>query len=306
MPSEPLGFDFLGLPREIRDQVYDLVWATKKPFELALPYRTDYSRDEQFLFVFRIAYVILEPLIDIERPQIVPRRRRMWLLANKQICSEAVEQFQCVATWSCVGQVYSYAGDRRFLGVWKSPTSRRKNARLGPHLLTPHCATTIDCGHLTMATMQEVDHSEEATCLLSFVNEAPRFLQRLDSSLAMAIALRKLSLSLCVGTFSYGTCSSPTDVDFLTLHNLDLPSLQVVEIKVEYVSPVSSQGRVLFEDCLHQLCESLVGGFGVSDNRITSLDPPAAIYRYRRGVNENSSSNNRRESTALLEWLVEE
>jgi hypothetical protein len=154
--------------------------------------------------------------------------------------------------------------------------------------------------------MDEINDSGKPTYPLIFKDTEIRFFQRLDSSLAMATALRKLSLSLWVNTFSLSRSSSPTNVNFQALHNLDLPNLQVIEVKVSYGGPFSSQGRILFEECLRQLCVDLVGESGVADNHITSLSPPAAIYRYRRGAIQHSRSNNREDNTGLLVWPVEE
>ncbi|KAF1915006.1 hypothetical protein BDU57DRAFT_596813 [Ampelomyces quisqualis] len=305
MPPEPPGFDFLSLPREIRNQVYHLVWATKRPFELALPQRTVDSRVEKCLFVFKIAYAIQGPLIESKNPTILPRHRRIWLLANKQICSEAIKQFQHVAVWSFIGERSNSVGNALFLGVWKNPIYRRKTARLGPHLLTPRCATTIDCGGFSMSTMEEIDHSGKPNYPLSFAM-APRLLQRLDSSLAMATALRKLKIFLSVETCSRIPSNSATYVEFQTLRNVDVPSLRSIEFMVAYLTPVSSQGRAVFEEYLGRIGLDLIGGSGIAGNRIECLDPPHAVYKYTRGVVENNSSSNQEESMYCLDWPVHE
>lgn len=81
-------FRFFDLPREIRDQAYDEIWRTKKSFI------TRYHA-----FQFYVEYEITADPYSLTPPQPGGASTPPWLVANKQLTQEAIEQFQRKATW---------------------------------------------------------------------------------------------------------------------------------------------------------------------------------------------------------------
>lgn len=84
---------FLELPREIRDIVYHEIWRFKAPFQIF--YRGT---------LYAVKYEALSPKIETVTPLQRTRARRSkprnpWILANKQVLNEAIEQFQRKAIW---------------------------------------------------------------------------------------------------------------------------------------------------------------------------------------------------------------
>lgn len=97
----PPPSNLLGLPREIRDQIYDQVLRDQARFELHLCMENERFKRYGPVTSFEISYGQPEDLSEEEEQDVVvnPRPYEMsWVKASKQVCTEALEQFQRKAT----------------------------------------------------------------------------------------------------------------------------------------------------------------------------------------------------------------
>jgi hypothetical protein len=88
------AFPFLRLPREIRDLIYHEIWQNKLPFTII-------SQDSEFMVEYEICstqgYQVTIPGLKARSKQ--SKYPAPWILTNKQILVEAVEQFQHKSSW---------------------------------------------------------------------------------------------------------------------------------------------------------------------------------------------------------------
>jgi hypothetical protein len=277
-PSTPSLF--LSLPRELRDLIYHQIWSTRQPFELALPQKSDRPLAENDYFIFTVHYSLHGTPTKTNRQQRYQRQSHIWCLANKQVCNEAIDQFQREATWTLIN--ISCLPESLYLGTWRKPASRGRAVRMGPVLLTPGGAFNIHLGKcIEMHTLGEMDSSEKPIHRIAF--QQSNLLQRLGSSLSGTANLRSLGLNMLLWSFPPdSTTPYPVNIDLQLLQNLDVPNLQKLQFFIQYNKGFASDQRLKskFRNSLSEVSIALIGGSGTETCHVV-YDLPALSHIYK-------------------------
>jgi hypothetical protein len=283
----------LSLPRELRDLIYHQIWSTRQPFELALPQKSDRHLAKSDYFIFTVHYSLQGTPTKPDRTQRSQGQSHIWWLANKQVCNEAIDQFQREATWTLTND--SGRPENVYHGTWRNPASRGRATRIGPVLLTPGGASNIHLGKcLVIHTLGEMDCSEKPIHRMTF--QESDLLQRLGSGLAGTANLRRLELNLLLWSFpSDSTTPCLVNIELQLLQKLDLPNLQRLQFFIQYNKAFSSDQRLksMFRNSLSEVSIALIGGSGTEtcqvlhdlpalSNIIRDFDASITIYTFVR------------------------
>lgn len=285
LPRSQLPLHLLRLPREILNKVYDEVFKSQKPFQLHLCGEHDRFHRYGPVTSFEISYTQPDGLLEEEDlAQTRPRGLR-WMLTNKQICKEAVEQFQLKATWTLIEEASPFSVHTRGeLGRWSSPNHVLS---FQPCLLMP-----IAARHIVVQNGVELDIAE-----LNF-HAQPILEVRIvaDSSLSLLIkelrgSTSLLTLSIYVETTRHGDdfekdsdrYSIKIKLDPLT--DLDMPCLKKLEVDVTWQDLDEAHADVIlaFEESLDDLGTTLVGCERAMTHLVDEDSPQNSLYTYTRG-----------------------
>jgi hypothetical protein len=260
----PAPTSLMGLPREMRDQIYHEVWNQKAAFDIALPGKQKQSTGPQLA---KVQYDMGYPLLyQGHEPKPTPQREP-WFLASKQLCVEAIEQFQRGATWifiGCRNNIAYFWTPPVYAGRWKAPPSRRAVPSLSLYLLTPDHATSITIeGPAEIESFFEVDSKENGVKYMSFTDTI--LMPALYSCLTDSIHLRNIDMFMKVADWQRVGTAVPTVVDFGKLQKLELPCLKQLRVFVEYVIevPEDKTPKEVFRRALSEFGMKLIGNTGV-------------------------------------------
>ncbi|KAF2832215.1 hypothetical protein CC86DRAFT_377419 [Ophiobolus disseminans] len=228
--SEPPRTSFFDLPRELRDQIYHEAWGSTKPkFAVALP-ENPYSQIAKVWYGQREWLSSGHSLDDKPPERKRGRRDRLWcfwFLGSKQLCVEALQQFQRGATWTFIGRGRAPQLERMIRGRWTAPFTRQIDRTLNPYLLTPSEAMDICIEKpLFMMTCGEIDGRGKSVKRVAFKHN--EVLPLLPSNL--------INLHLHIDVEACGEWGSvdTIDVDFKPVQKLDVPNLQQLRFTLHF------------------------------------------------------------------------
>lgn len=261
---------FFDLPPELRDQIYHQIFVTKPPFQLKLPRRSDRRRPDRGMTKFNVQYVLTDPISNPIGALSTRPKPPIWFLACKQMCIEAIDQFQRGATWilSNLDNVTTPEGPQ--FSVWKNaPVPSGRTRRVGPFLLTPSDAQNIKLvSGPIMYAFGEIDHRGKHFNRVTWGWESD-IMQRLSSSVATSSNLRSLTVNVITMSprgwnSKGGPGKAPSRVDYKWLGNLELPQLQDLKIEVLYDTPFAADRSIMaeFDRATIEVGMKLIGGKG--------------------------------------------
>jgi len=261
----PAPTSFFSLPRELRDQIYHEIWRTKAGFELALPELRGHHSGGFDKQIVQVRYAKAMVVHRARNPQ---NKGRVWFLASKQLCAEAIQQFQRGAAWSFIGP--GPCCIHRSPANWTAPYTRRANASLSPYMLTPSGATDVSINRpANMKTYAELDGRNKFVKRVEIYDT--RVLKQLVPSLAGSSGLKTLTLNINVETRWPADEQSAIEIDFKFLEDFDLPNLQLLRFSILYEdNSFKGDERLMeeFEKALSRVGMGLVGGDGIEENEI--------------------------------------
>jgi hypothetical protein len=260
--------NFFDLPPELRCQVYHQIFVTKPPFQLKLPRSSDRRRCDRGMSKFNVQYALADPISNPIGALSTRPKPPIWFLACKQMCIEAIGQFQRGATW-ILSNIDSFTiPEGPQFSVWKNAASGRTR-RVGPFLLTPSDAQDIRLisGPL-MHAFGEIDHRGKPFNRVTWGWDND-VMQRLSSSVATSPNLRSLTVNIITMSPNRwnskgGPGNAPCKVDYKWLGNLELPQLQDLKIELLYDTAFATDGRIMaaFDEATIEVGMKLIGGKG--------------------------------------------
>jgi hypothetical protein len=260
--NPPALTSLMSLPRELRDQVYHEVWKQKTTFDIALPGEQNRGKGPHLAKVYyTMGYAVpnrypVPPQAHKPKPKRTPQRKP-WFLASKQLCAEAIEQFQRGVTWT-------FIGCRNGIGSFWTPPSRWAVTSLSPYLLTPDHATSISIeGPADMTASFEINSKGNGVKRMSLADTV--LMPSLYSCLTTSIDLRSIDMFMKVEDWQRVSIALPTVVEFGKLQKLELPCLKKLRVFVEYVIEVPDDQNLkeVFGRALSEFGSKLVGDAGV-------------------------------------------
>ena len=268
--SSETPFRLFDLPREIRDHVYDTIWREKKPFLI----RHD-------IFQFWVQYSIEEnTTITIPETQ-GQATASFWLLANKQLTLEAVEQFQRKALWTyCTLEPLNY---RHYVPKFWS-------------LIAPWGAHTIIMPNIELHPHYAISYrgKEDAQMSMTFPDSSMTQINRLQSSL-ISPKFRQLIFFFEVhyrGNLSEYPCGNRILIDLWKIERFAIPSLQRVLVAVvedvevihgiEPDNTLKSLAEPRLYEAVLRLGKVLVGGKANVYSSIKPGIPPTRWFEFDR------------------------
>lgn len=258
-----LAHSFLTLPRELRDLIYHECWSSCSAFKAALPKKGSIVRvpkQPQYLedfYIFNVQYnSCLEPMDPPAVNSTLTFRETFattkgksptlpWFLANKQVLSEALQQFNRLATWT---HIILLPGDMEIiqLASWKLPVPSRRKTKYIPLLLALDNAHTIDMARsFTLYTHGEMDETEKPIHRIAFHASTTPLLKTLASSVASMPNLKHLHIRLEAHAWYGGASDLPIIVDLQPLGDLDVPNLRSLEVLVHFNNSFQDDARLM-------------------------------------------------------------
>ncbi|KAH7402011.1 hypothetical protein DE146DRAFT_780321 [Phaeosphaeria sp. MPI-PUGE-AT-0046c] len=269
----------LRLPREIRDQIYDTVFQAQEPFEVTVSnYLYPRGRGNT---MFLVSYT-LPNTAETEHPAQRRHNGLKWLLANKQICEEGIEQFQRKATWTLTD--IAAAGQEVDVMDPSSPAYRGRAKEYRSCLILPSAARNLVVQMpLAVSSHLEMDNRENA--FLRMYIQAGDIIPRLFSQRTGSTNLQVLSMTL--RPWYLETYATDVPIKFHQLPPLDAPSLSKIIFMVEHPDGSCGAGEThtfspAFEKALSEVGMELIGGEGVMTHTITTARRRTSMYTYIR------------------------
>ena len=285
MPCDSASSPFFRLPRELRDQIYHDIWRRKPRFDVSLPDKGDHhiagqyhGRKERY-HMFQIVYQsIPTPLpqnkvvrydspIDYDAGQAAKKKDEEftnpapWILTNKQILHEAMQQFTYQATW--IYSVSNLGRSTQQLAAWRLPSTPRGAPRFSPILLALRNAAKIHFPTQFELSVFAVMGQKGAPFMkVDLSTTAKAILQHMKADLNGATSVNRLSLNLRATTWWTESRGFHVDVDLHGLHSLNLPNVRLLELSVILNDKFSANEKLVgdLREAIVQAGRQIVGG----------------------------------------------
>jgi hypothetical protein len=204
-----------------------------------------------------------------------------WVIASKQVCRKAVEQFQRNATWTFTDDaVYDWG----VVGRWSNPASSRRATRLGIVLFVPKDSRNIVVQPpLLIRERCEIDDRGKPEGIIDV--EGNSIIPYLSSHLTGLTNLQTLNLILYANDrMLQSPVNTPVKVTFGQLSRHIGPSLRQVKFAVEYDSYFLERRDYMcaLMSGIIDTGGDVVGGNGVRDSRRVSNSPTTVVYMFTR------------------------
>lgn len=235
--------------------------------------------------VFVVSYIPQElkatSKIDHRRP-----RGMKWVLANKQICQEAIGHFHREATWAVLDT--AFRGPFGMTSHWSQPYNLRHTS-FQRRLFVPMSAR-----HIVVYDSIAVIPRPEGECDGKpnwHIQTDWHFLDRLVLGLHNTNNLQSLTLTLhteIYATQEEALEQAPDDISIWTsmgrLHAFNAPNLRKAEFKIKCSAEFEARRDFVlaFEEYLNEVVMCLIGGKGVMTSRDVRTLPREAVYTYTR------------------------
>jgi hypothetical protein len=195
-----------------------------------------------------------------------------WILANRQILKEAMEQYNRQATWTYIRNTESSkdnldTSNARAI-AWRLPPARRQNRQLhARQLLALQNASNIKILELNLWVQHSIDDRKRPVHSVEFCGLGAKLLPLLEAGIAGTTNLKHLHLVMYAGSHFHPEAhhERPVSFNLQPLDTLDAPNPQSLVLEVEFDTDIISKDTPLIaklEENLRQLGEAMVEGNG--------------------------------------------